>query len=406
MSGIPRFFKDDDLEFVFLAVLGSTYYEAAEVGTCLSIAGQIVENDAGSAFRAFSQAGARLRAEADQAVAAGRRVSARAAYLQAATYTYAATYFVDKMGDPAQFTPTWKLHREAWDRAAALFDPPIEPVEIPYEGTVLHGYFFKADRAAVRRPLLILNNGSDGSVLDMWVQGGAAAVSRGYNCLTFDGPGQGAALHLQGLSFRPDWEKVITPMVDYALGRPDVDPRRIALQGISQGGYWVPRAVAFEQRIAAAIADPGVWDVSTSWTAHLPPPMLELLNSGQKDQFDAYLAEGLKASPDAAATLAFRMRPYGAASFYDAYHAAQQYTLTGVADKIRCPMLITNPDNEQFWPGQSQQLYDALTCPKTLVSFTAAEGGDWHCEPKAPGLRDRRVFDWLDATLDSRGAGT
>lgn len=76
-------------------------------------------------------------------------------------------------------------------------------------------------------------------------------------------------------------------MVDYAVSRPEVDPKRIPIQGISQSGYWVPRAVTFEKRIAAAIADPGVVDVSTSWTASLPKPMLQLLKAGHKNKFDA-----------------------------------------------------------------------------------------------------------------------
>ena len=117
----------------------------------------------------------------------------------------------------------------------------------------------------------------------MWTQGGAGAAARGYDCLAFDGPGQGYALWKQNLHFRPDWEKVITPVVDYALTRPEVDPKRIALQGISQGGFWVPRALAFEKRIAAGIADPGVVDVSTSWTAALPKPMVELLKAGPQN---------------------------------------------------------------------------------------------------------------------------
>jgi hypothetical protein len=62
-------------------------------------------------------------------------------------------------------------------------------------------------------------------------------------------------------------------------------------------------------------------------------------------------------------------------------------------------MLITEPENEGFWPGQSRRLYDALTCPKTLVPFSKAEGADLHCEPKAYGLRDLHVFNWLDAVM-------
>jgi hypothetical protein len=71
--------------------------------------------------------------------------------------------------------------------------------------------------------------------------------------------------------------------------------------------------------------------------------------------------------------------------------------------QISCPTLITDPDHEQFWPGQSRQLYDALTCPKQLVRFTKEEGADWHCEPAAQALRDERVFDWLEETLGLGG---
>jgi hypothetical protein len=156
--------------------------------------------------------------------------------------------------------------------------------------------------------------------------------------------------------------------------------------------------MAFEHRIAAAIADPGVFDVSTSWTRHLPPEMLALLDGGQQEEFDGFFFEGVDQGTKA--TFAFRSRPYGFASPYETYRAVRQYRLAGVVDRIRCPMLICDPEHEEFWPGQSQQLYDALSCPKRLVKFTAAEGADLHCEPKAPGLRAQRIFDWLDATLN------
>ncbi|MCJ7438986.1 MAG: acetylxylan esterase, partial [Acidimicrobiia bacterium] len=95
--------------------------------------------------------------------------------------------------------------------------------------------------------------------------------------------------HRQHLYFRPDWEKVVTPVVDWVLERPEVDPARIVLHGISQAGYWVPRAVAFEPRIAAAVADPGVVRVADSWRAHLPEVMTQLLDQGDKKDFDAFL---------------------------------------------------------------------------------------------------------------------
>jgi hypothetical protein len=66
-------------------------------------------------------------------------------------------------------------------------------------------------------------------------------------------------------------------------------------------------------------------------------------------------------------------------------------------------MMVTDPEGEQFWPGQSQRLYDALPGPKVLVPFTKAEGADMHCEPMARSLLEQRMFDWLDETLLSRG---
>jgi hypothetical protein len=400
---VGTFFKDDDFEFMMLMALGATYYKGADVGECLSTTASIEDSDYEGWYRAWRTTADRVRGFAQQSAAGGHQASARDAFLRGSTYYNTAAFFLDGTSDSSRLLPTWKAHRECFDEAASRFDPPFEKVEIPYEDTTLPGYLFKVDDSKRTRPLLILNNGSDGTVTDMYLVGGAAALERGYNALTFDGPGQGAALFLQGLYFRPDWEKVVTPVVDFALRLPEVDPERIAIQGVSQAGYWVPRAVAFEHRIAAAVADPGVCDVSTSWFSHLPQDMQELLERGQKEEFDRYIEEGMQTSEALRYTVRFRMRPYGTDSPYEAYKMVRQYKLDGVTEKIRCPMLVTDPDNEQFWPGQSRRLYKALTCPKQLVSFTAAEGADSHCEPKALGLRNQRIFDWLDETLGALG---
>lgn len=391
------FFKNSAMEFSFLTGLGSVYYQGNNLGKFLYIAKHVPEGDFTAAFDAFVAAGDEAAEIAAASMAKGHRVSARQAWLWAQSYYATATDFADAAGKGDAFLPTWEKLDAAWNSAVAAFDPPAEQVEIPYEGTTLRGYYFRAPGATGRRPLLVMNNGSDGPLIAMWTMGGSGALARGYDMLTFDGPGQGHALWKQNLHFRPDWEKVITPVVDFALGRDTVDPDRIALLGISQGGYWISRAVAFEHRIKAAVADPGVVDVSTSWTQHMPKEMLEILDAGDKAEFDSLMAEGM--SPEMKAGLAFRMRPFGLDSPYDVYRAVQAYNLTDVAGQITCPMLITDPDNESFWPGQAERLYDLITAPKTLVRFTVEEGADLHCEPKALGLRELRVFDWLDETL-------
>ena len=394
-----RFFEDPEINYVFQVMLGGAYYRAADIGACLAIADQIVDGNRASAFRALLVAGDRLSAVAETSAANGFRTSAREAYMQAANYIFSATYFVNPTGPPDAFAFNWQRHQELWDKAAALLDPPVDYLPFPYEKTTLPGYFFKVDDSGKRRPLIILNNGSDGGMITAWTLGVAAALERGYNAYTFYGPGQGTAMLQQKLYSRPDWEKVVSPLLDYLLIRREVDADRIALVGISQGGYWAPRAAAFDSRVAACVADPGVWDVSTAWTQALPKPMLDLLAGGQQQKFDNLIRIWLRFNARAMATLVLRMRPFGSNSPFEAFKAVQGYNLAGVAKQIRCPMLITGPEVEQFWPGQSQKLYDALSGPKTLLKFTAAEGGDLRCEPMAPGLRSQRIFDWLDQTL-------
>jgi hypothetical protein len=91
------------------------------------------------------------------------------------------------------------------------------------------------------------------------------------------------------------------------------------------------------------------------------------------------------------------MRPYGASTPYEFFSAARDYALTDeLIAQISTPVLVTDPDNEQFWPGQSQELFGKLSGPKAIIAFTQEEGADSHCEPVASGLRGERIFDWLN----------
>jgi hypothetical protein len=399
-------FAYDDFEFQFQIALGCTFERAADIGECLAVASRITDYDYDSWVSEWETIGDHVRDIAHQSEAGGHTVSAREAWLRAASYYARAYAFVDGTSAPTRLVPMWEKHRAAADAFFVLLNPPAVKVEIPYEGTTLPGYAITVDDSGAQRPWLILNNGSDGTVTDMWVQGGAAAIRRGYNVLIFDGPGEGAALYQQNLYFRSDWEKVITPVVDWLVSRNDVDPSRIALLGVSQGGYWVARAVAFEHRIAAAIVDPGVMDVSTVFTSQLPPELLQALQVLEGDaleqvkkELDEGVAEGVAHDPRFAFTLTSRLRPYGMASFSDVVMAVQDYNLSEVVSQITCPVLIADPEGEQFWAGQSKQLNEALTGSSKLVPFSAAQGADSHCEPKANALRSQVFFDWLDETL-------
>ncbi|PZQ47499.1 MAG: dipeptidyl aminopeptidase [Rhodovulum sulfidophilum] len=395
MTDPRRFFTDPGFDFETRIALGAVRYGLAEAGEVLATAATITDGDLDGWFDAWTATATRLRAAAEAAEAAGQPVSAREAWLRAAKYSGMANFFVLGTRDPSRVGPAWEWHRACAERGFALF-PNARRVAIPYEGVTLDGWWFSGGEGP--RPLAIINNGSDGTIVDMLGQGVVAATDRGWHALVFDGPGQGAALYRSGLPFRPDWEAVIAPVVDFALARPDTDAARVALIGISQGGYWVPRAAAFETRLAAAVADPGVTRVWSSWFDGFPPEVLDLFRAGDKAAFDAAMTEGMKEAPARLRfELAKRAEPYRISSVFDLLTELRRYDLTGIADKIRCPTLVLAPENEAFWPGQSQELFDALTCPKALLPFTAAEGADGHCEPMAPALRSARVFDWLEA---------
>ncbi len=78
---------------------------------------------------------------------------------------------------------------------------------------------------------------------------------------------------------------------------------------------------------------------------------------------------------------------------------AMRYSNFAVIDKVSAPVLVNNYQLEQFYPGQAQRLYDALRSPKKLVTFTVAEGAEYHDAPMAPQRRNQVIFDWLDDTL-------
>jgi dienelactone hydrolase len=271
-------------------------------------------------------------------------------------------------------------------------------VQVPYEGATLPGYLLRPDATGAARPTLVMTNGSDGALSGLFGEGAAEALRRGWNAFLFDGPGQQSMLFERGVPFRPDWEAVLTPVIDALAARPDVDPAALTGYGVSQGGYWITRAVAFEHRLAAAVADGGVVDVSATWTANLPPALLDLLHTGQQDAFNAAFSK-VDQNPALARTLAFRSRPYGITDWFGLFTEVQRYQVRDVAGQITTPLLVLDPSDEQFFGGQPRELYDLLPGEKAIVEFTRAQGANFHCQPMGRQLTHTQMFDWLTGYL-------
>lgn len=200
----PLFPTDVQFWFETQRAFGAVEYGGALFGEVLAAASRIAPGDYDSWYEAYNAFADRVAKEAADQLSRGHRVSARDSFLRATTYYQASEFFLH--GDPkdARIARAYRLSTDCYHQCAKLYDPAIEPVEIPYEKTTLPGYFHHADRTNASRPTLIMHTGFDGSAEEMHVSGARAAIERGYNVIAFDGPGQYGPLHREGLVFRPD----------------------------------------------------------------------------------------------------------------------------------------------------------------------------------------------------------
>lgn len=349
-------------------------------------------------YTEWTRTAQRVQKIAEDCLAREHPLSARKAYLRASNYYRTAEFFLHTTPSDPRLLTTWQASRDCFVQAAIRLAFPCEAVEIPYEGSTLPGYFYRVDHADTPRPTLIFHGGFDSTVEELYFVGAAAALEHGYNCLTFDGPGQGRVIRQQHLPFRPDWEAVVTPVVEYALSRPEIDPNRLALMGMSQGGYFAPRAAAFEPRIKALIAYDGVFNCHDSLGILMPPVVASLIEQGPVQIVDTLLHVITTLSPGVRWTLTNGMWTYGVSTPRAFLNKLKEYTLEGCVERIVCPTLVLAAEKDHFFRSQPEKLYDHLSCPKTFIRFTTEEGAEEHCHEGAMTLFHQRLFDWLDET--------
>jgi pimeloyl-ACP methyl ester carboxylesterase len=395
-------FKDELFQAQWLRTAGHASYGGADLGECLAIAGRISEPDPVSWYEAWADAAQRLFDAAEASLGEGRVVSARSGYLRASNYWRAAyTFMMSAPVDP-RVPDAYRRQRAAFEAAVALMTPSAERIDVPYEGGLLPGYFFRGSDEVSARPTLIVNGGYDSTAEECFFFSGAAAVARGYHCIVFDGPGQGGALIEDGRVFRPDWEAVIRPVVDYAVSRPEVDPWKIALMGVSFGGYLAPRGASGDDRIAALIADPGEMSLLDEFRARLPPFMARQVPGGNSLAL-AILGMILRRRLRHV-TGGWGLRRclwvHDAKGPLDYLRMTERYSLEDRADRIRCPTLVCSAEDDEIGVT-ARALYDGLAGPKAFIAFKTDDGAGAHCESGARLLFNQRAFDWLDRQLDT-----
>lgn len=363
-------------------ILGLSRYGMSDAGEVFEVMGQMKSADEKDWALAWGGMAERLKRNAARSESNGKKVSASSAYLRAASYYRFALASFSDVNDPIMEEYT-KESISCYRKYLELSGYPGEVIEIPYEDTVLSGYFYRSPVAGKKAPLMILIPGRDTLGEDtVWVYD--EALKRGIHCIVVEGPGQGAALRLKKIPFRKDWEKVVSPIVDYAAKVPCVDMDRIALMGLSFGGYLVPRAAAFEKRIKLCIANPGniSWGKSIGSALEMARKMPKALRPGMVDGLvrDYAWKHGVENSIDAV------------------IKELQRYDNSDILDKLTCKVLVMDASAD-INPGEAKKFYDAIGCPKEYMLFDDETMGQTHTQMGCYASASERLFDWIADNL-------
>jgi dienelactone hydrolase len=314
----------------------------------------------------------------------GRLISAGDKYGRAATY-YLTAERLQAHGSEGRMA-LYQRFVEVFNKGIKLAGENCERVEIPYGDSHISGLLVRADGVSGRAPILVQVNGLD-STKEMKYRVGLPRwlAQRGVSSLIIDQPGTGEALRMQGLTAVYNSELWASKVVDWLEQRDDVDARRIGLEGVSLGGYYCPRAVAFEPRFACGV----VWGANHDW------------RDVQKKRLQK---EGSFPVPHYWEHVRW---VWGAKDMDDFMKIAENVHLDGVVEKIKVPFLVTHGEKDSQIPLHwAQRTYDQLVnSPKReLKIFTEREGGVQHSSFDNSANAGAYIADWVAETLGGRTA--
>ena len=373
-------FENQDMDYWFQAMLGTESTGGAATGEMFYAASQIEDGNFASWNKEFSELAGRVAARAEISLARNHAVSARQGFLRASNYYRWSVYTAV---DVEVYLKTMRMAQACFHKAASLFDPPIEPIEVPYEGKTLPGYFWKPVNDDEPRKTFIKIGGGETANEDMFFFIGPHTIERGYNFVTVDLPGQGVTPK-DGFTFRADTEVPMGAVLDYVLERPEVDAERVAASGQSMGGYFVPRAAVYDKRLKAVIGNAVYTDVFTFF-----------------DQNADNLEDNTEVRDE---TMGGEILPwrFDVETFQDIKGFMKECVFDPT--QVTCPMLSIIGEGEYQNRILQEQTENALKLAQddrsTLLIPPVDEGGPAHCTWENNYLAAQMTFDWLDELFD------
>jgi dipeptidyl aminopeptidase/acylaminoacyl peptidase len=315
---------------------------------------------------------------ADEDEAKGRGFSASDKLERAALYLLVAERMQQQGSEGRE--ETYARARASFDRSTRLGALSRERVEIPLARGTMPALWCPAPGEGPR-PAVVYCNGLDScKELLWWSRLPEALARRGISTLCVDQPGSGEALRLQGLPVEPHSESWASKAVDWLEARPEVDAVRIGMAGISLGGHFAPRAVAYEPRFASG----AVWGANHNW---------------REVQDKRLRREGENPVPHYWAHVFWA---FGANDMDDFLARSADMNLNGHMDRIRVPFLVTHGEKDrQIGLEYAHQAYDQLVSSprRELKIFTEREGGVEHVGADNMSYARDYIADWFAETL-------
>lgn len=324
---------------------------------------------------AWRALGEKLAAQGAAEEARGFRGGAGRKFLRAAVYLFTAERMAPHHG-PGRM-PIYHRMLDCFRRGVTLRAEPVEFVEVPFQGHLLPALFYRAPGPGPH-PAMIHFDGFD--VTKEWMHLSRMPhelALRGISTLMVDHPGIGGALRLLGLPTSARTEEWAAAAMDWLERRDDVDAARVGVVAMSLGGYYAPRAAAFEKRLACCVAWGARWDNALSHGRILADPNAARSVSGWVEH-----AKWVYGSDD-----------------LDVVRARiAEMTLEGVAERITCPLLVVHGENDRQVPTDQAErtIAAAVNSPRReLRVFTRAEGGAEHVQGDLFSVAVDHMADWI-----------
>ena len=395
-NGALRLYDDQAYHFQALRALSHIPFGGADANEVLVTISRIPQGDDEAWFREWERTAKRLERKAHgykDSFSKGR------ALLRAHNYFRTAEFFMDPK-DPRK-VPAFDNSSRVFYGALDALGVPYEIIEIPYGKYKLKAIYYSAGPKAKDKPLVVSCGGYDSTMEEMYFSIAAACLERGYDCLTYEGPGQSSVIRKQGLQFTPEWEKPTTAVLDEFLKQHPTD-QKIVLVGMSLGGYLAPRAAAYEKRINGVVAFDVCYDFQEAALMQVPAAVRWLADTGMTGVVDFLINMKAKMTPGVRWGVNNAKWTMGAQSPSDLLKIFDQYNLRDVSKDITCDVLIVAGDEDHFFPvEQVQKFKDALTNARSVETlvYTRDDGGHEHCQMGAMQSYQEDLFEWISATI-------